>query len=102
VDSERTGPVYPPLPEDHPVLVYCTDDSPLFARDGTEFRSRPIDALDVGTLDVEFGKDRYWSEVMEELTEEARELGGDIVRIGEGRSGLSKREFKAYVYRSRP
>ena len=84
------------------MTVYCTPESPPFARDGVQMRSEPIDALEVAVLDVEFGKDRWWKEVVTELEEEARELGGDIVRIGEGESGLSKRRFKAIVYRRFP
>ena len=102
VSETRTGPEFPPLPEGTPVLVYCTEDSPLYARDGVEFRKRPIDAVEIARLDVDYGKDRYWKEVVSKVKRYARELGGDIVRVGEGESGLSKRTFTAIVYRSNP
>jgi hypothetical protein len=102
VSETRTGPEFPPLPETTPVYVYCTEDSPLYARDGIETKQRIIDAVEIARLDVNYGKDRYWKEVVAKLKVRARELGGDIVRIGEGESGLSKRTFVAIVYRSNP
>jgi hypothetical protein len=102
VSETRTGPEYPPLPEDTPVFVYWTADSPLYARDGLEYRKKKVPATEIARLDVDYGKDRYWHEVVDKLRSRARELGGDIVRIGEGRSGLSKRTFTAIVYRSLP
>jgi len=102
VSVTRTGPEFPPLSEGTPVYVYCTDDSPLYARDGIETRKRIIDAVEIARIDVDYGKDRYWREVVDKLKCRARELGGDIVRIGEGESGLSKRTFTAIVYRSNP
>ena len=102
VSETRTGPEFPPLPEGTPVFVYCTDDSPLYARDGIEFRKQIVDAVEIARLDVDYGKDRYWKEVVAKLKDEARELGGNMVRVGEGESGLSKRTFTAIVYRSNP
>jgi len=102
VSSERTGPEYPPLPDDATVLVYWMDESPLYVRTNTEYRYDVVPATEIARIEVTYGKDRWWREVVEELKEEARELGGDIVRIGEGTSGLSKRNFEAIVYRSHP
>ncbi|MEN8149697.1 MAG: hypothetical protein ABFS86_07725 [Planctomycetota bacterium] len=102
VSSERTGPEFPPLPDDAPVLVYYMEESPLFVRRETEFRYDIVPATEIARLDVTYGKDRHWREVVAELREEARDLGGDIVRIGKGENGLSKRNFEAFVYRSQP
>ena len=102
VSETRTGPEFPPLPEGTSVYVYCTEDSPLYARDGVETKQRIIDAVEIARLDVDYGKDRYWKEVVDKLKVRARDLGGNMVRIGEGESGLSKRKFTAIVYRSNP
>ena len=102
VSSTRTGPEFPPLPEDTPVLVYYMEESPLYARREAEFRYDVEPGTEIAKLEITYGKDRYWREVVKELKEKARDLGGNIVRIGVGESGLSKRNFEAVVYRSLP
>jgi len=76
-------------------------ESPLFVRHKAATCNDVVPATEIARLDVTYRKDCHRREVVEKPKEDARDLGGDVVRIGKDESGLSRRNFAAFAYRSR-